>query len=135
MINFKHDFKLSDSIKKQKNLDASMIWAVNRSEYFFICGLNVVSSESKTIFSTRSIFRFAMIDFTSFEKMKSYVKNLKVQFESLISKQLYRDVIRLFYQYKHLNSINFTNLSSINFIIYKMKLIFEIKFHSVEQRR
>ena len=112
-----------------------MIRVVSRFEYFFICKSNTVNSESETVFSTRFVFRFIMIDFTSFEKMKSYVKNLKIQFELLISRRSYRDVIQLFYQYKHLNSIDLTDLSPIDFIIHKMKLISEIKFYSVEQRR
>ena len=60
---------------------------------------------------------------------------MKIQLESLISERSYRDVIWLFYQYKHLNSINLTDLSSTDFIIHKVKLIPEIKFYSVEQRR
>ena len=116
-----------------------MIRIVSRFEYFFICEFIIINSKfnskSETAFSKRFVFWFVMIDFTLFEEMKSYVKNLKIQFEFLISKRFYRDVIRLFYQYKHLNSIDLTDLSLTDFIIHKIKLISEIKFHSIEQRR
>ena len=112
-----------------------MIRAVSRPEYSLICESNVVSPRSGTAFSTRPVSRPAMIDLTPFEEIESYVKNLKVQLESLIPKRSYRDVIRLFYQYKHLNSIDLANLPPTDFIIHKMKLISEIKFYSVEQCR
>ena len=84
---------------KKKDVDANMIWIINRSEYFFICGFILIDSNSKsrTAFFIRFVCRFSVIDFTSFDVMKSCIRNLKIQFESLIFKQSYQNVIRLFY--------------------------------------
>ena len=75
-------------------------------------------------------------DSTLFEKMEVCIKKLQIQIKSLMSsKKAYHEIIRLLYQYRHLNLVDLADLSSTDLIIHRIKLISEIKSHSIEQRQ
>ena len=60
---------------------------------------------------------------------------MKIKLKLLLFFNLKKNVIRLLYQYKHFNFVDFSNLPKIDFIVYRIRLTFEIKFHSVDQKR
>lgn len=87
--------------------------------------------------SNKKIIRqdFNLIDYLSMKEMKKCIVNLKINLESLISKNRRRDVIKLLYRYKHLNSEDLIDLSVIDLIIHRVTIKQETKSHFVNQKR
>jgi hypothetical protein len=69
------------------------------------------------------------------EKMKSCIASLKINLRSLISSKKRTNVIKLLYQYRHLNSENLTNLLITNLIMHRITMKSETKSHFVNQKR
>ena len=68
-------------------------------------------------------------------EMKKYVTVLKIKLKSLLSFDQKNEVVKLLYQYKHLNSMNFSNLSKTDFIIHRIKFVSKTKPYFVNQKR
>ena len=75
------------------------------------------------------------MSFSFQNEMKKCVITLKIKLKSLISFDRKNEIIKLLYQYRHLNSVNLFDLSKIDFIIHRVRFVLEIKFHFVNQKR
>ena len=62
-------------------------------------------------------------------KQQGLKKVLKSLIFTIINKL---KILQLFYQYRHLNRENFINLSYINLIIYRIRIVFDIKSISIK---
>jgi hypothetical protein len=98
---------------------------------------NLVTTKMFDVFklSERKILRSRIENYSLIKKMKECIVKLKVNLKSLISANRRVDVIKLLYQYKHLNSDNLTNLFVIDLIIHRVTMKSEIKSHSINQKR
>ena len=73
--------------------------------------------------------------FSSQNEIKKYVTVLKIKLKPLLLSDRKNKIIKLLYQYKHLNSMNFSNLSKIDFIIHRIKFVSKTKPHFVNQKK
>ena len=105
--------------------------------YFLFANAIEISISSSDMFwiSNQKMNRACKISFSSQNEMKKYVIVLKIKLKSLLSSDRKNEIIKLLYQYKHLNSMNFSNLSKIDFIIHRIKFVSETKFHFVNQKK
>ncbi len=98
---------------------------------------NLITTKMSDVFKLleRKILRSKFENYSLIEKMKECIAKLKVNLKSLISSKRRDDVIKLLYQYKHLNSDDLTNLLVIDLIIHRVTIKSEIKSHSVSQKK
>ena len=138
----KHDLKLFESNCKKKLkliLKSNQQRDVFKFELFYFLFVNAIeisiSSSNQTWISNRKMNRTCMMLFSFQNKMKKCVTALKIKLKSLLSSDQKNKIIKLLYQYRHLNSVNLFDLSEIDFIIHRVKLISETKFHFVDQKK
>jgi hypothetical protein len=120
----KHDLKLSEFITRKKK--SSVI-----CEYF----VSLFSFDQMKL-SIRSINRIKeLLMNSSFVEMKSLVLSLNAHLEFLISKERYSDVIKLLFQYKHLNSSDLIDFSVIDLIMHRIRLTSDTKLSFRSQKK
>ena len=141
-MNFKHNLKLFESNCKKKLkliLKSNQQRNVFKSELFYFLFVNAIeiSIFSLNLFwiSNRKMNRTNMKLFSFQNEMKKSVTVLKIKVKSLLSSDRKNEIIKLLYQYKYLNSMNFSNLSKTDFIIHRVRFISETKFHFVNQKK
>ena len=76
-----------------------------------------------------------MMSFSFQNEMKKCVTALKIELKSLLSSDRKNKIIKLLYQYRHLNSVNLSDLSKTNLIIHRVRFVSETKSHFVDQKK
>ena len=90
------------------------------------------NKEKIKVFSTKRIVRESLTKFHSLNVLKKWEEkiNLKLKFLISISENKHRIFI-LLYQYKHSNSVDFTDLFCIDIILHNVDLISETKSYAI----
>ena len=91
----------------------------------------------KSIYFNRLIFKFFISFIIDYVKLNAWAISVNFKLRLLIFIEVDRfKVLALFYYYYHLNNINLTNLLYINLIIYRIRIIFDIKlvFNMIQKR-
>ena len=129
----KHDLKLPGSTKER--IEARHARVVSQPGYSLLCGSTELIGPRLAL-PNRPVRRDPVSDFPSFEEMEACIQDLKVQIGPLVpSEEARRSVIRLLYQYKHLNSIDLADLPATDLIIHRVKLVPGTRPYSVKQKR
>lgn len=105
-----------------------------KPESYFL-SFNAATVLEQTWILDQTIIRQIMTLLQTQDEMKECVISLKVKIELLLPSSQREDVIKLIYQYKHLNLMNLSNLFETDFIIHRVCFVSETKPHFVDQKR
>lgn len=116
--------------------ETKAIFRPGRSLNVFSASINPLSCLLKTPFPKRQVQRRKTLVDVSVTELEQCIQQLGVHLGPLIPNQEERvKVLRLLYQYQHLNSLDMTDLLVIDLIIHGVKLASGVKPYSVSQRR
>ena len=91
--------------------------------------------EIKAFFSRRIVWAFSA-EFYSLDILKKWAEKIELKLKSLISiKKNKHRVLFLLYQYRHLNSVDLTDLSCTDIITHNVDLISKIKSYAVKSQK
>ena len=142
MIGPKHDLKLPGSNCKKK------LRPISKSDhqhdvlkpglsYFLTANAIEISTSSSDLswIPDRKVNRTSIGSFPSQDEMEECVTALGVKLGPLVPLNRKDEVIKLLYQYRHLNSVDLSDLPETDLIIHRVRLVPGTKPHSVGQKR